>query len=64
MKFGLTPEKCAEVAAEYRRLAQRTSDNWIRADLLRSAQFYDGLAPKLDGAQTLARPADSAWEHL
>ena len=56
MQPGLNIEKCAELATEYRRLAGHTPDNWVRADLLRSAQFYDRLARKL-GAEQAVVPA-------
>jgi hypothetical protein len=37
-------DKWAEVAAECRRLADLAAIDWLRAELLRSARFYDNLS--------------------
>lgn len=37
-------EKWAQVAAECRRLAGLAQLEWMRAELLRSAHFYDSLS--------------------
>lgn len=58
--YDIDREKWAQVAAECRRLAGLTVDEWMRAELLRSARFYDNLSTGFSRCDLRPAPAAMA----
>lgn len=55
ISYDIDSEKWAQVAAECRRLAGLARLDWMRGELLRSAQFYDNLSTGFGRNGSLAR---------